>query len=68
MRKDQVIKHFDGKQVLVARALRLTRGAISQWGEIIPEAQAMRLERLTKGALVYEPAMYQQQPALLESA
>ncbi len=67
MRKDQVIEHFDGKQVLVARALRLTSSAISQWGDIIPEAQAMKLERLTKGALVYDPAVYQQ-PVLLESA
>lgn len=58
MRKQQVIEHFKGKQVSIARALNLTPGAISQWGEIIPEAQAMKLERITGGALVYDPALY----------
>ena len=62
MRKDQVIEHFQGKPVLVAKALKLTRSAISQWGEIVPEAQAMKLERLTGGALVYNPAVYEQIP------
>ncbi|MDP2141319.1 MAG: Cro/CI family transcriptional regulator [Gammaproteobacteria bacterium] len=60
MRKDKVIEHFAGKQVLVAKALKLSKGAISQWGDIIPEAQAMRLERLTNGALVYDPVLYEQ--------
>lgn len=58
MRKDQVIKHFDGKQIKVATALKVSKGAVSQWGDIIPEPQALKLERLTGGALVYDPELY----------
>lgn len=50
MNKKEVIAHF-GSQSATARALGITRSAISQWGELVPLATAARLERITNGAL-----------------
>ena len=58
MYKSKVIKHF-GKSKDLASALNITSGSISQWGEIIPEKQAMRLERITDGKLKYNSALYE---------
>lgn len=57
MLKSEVIKHF-GKPAEVCRALDLTSGAIPQWGRVIPEKQAMRLDRITAGKLKYDPELY----------
>lgn len=59
MYKSIVINHF-GKQAEVTRVLSLSKGCISQWGEIIPEKQAARLEKITKGKLKYDPSLYMQ--------
>jgi hypothetical protein len=60
MLKASSIKYY-GNIVKLSKALAITHGAICQWGEIIPEKQAMRLERITKGKLVYNPALYEKQ-------
>lgn len=57
MLKKMVVKYFDTQEKL-ATTLNIKQGAVSQWGEIIPEKQAMRLERITNGALKYDPALY----------
>jgi len=58
MYKVDVIAHY-GTGVNVTSALKLkSSGTVSQWGEIIPERQAGRLERLTGGKLVYNPDLY----------
>jgi DNA-binding transcriptional regulator YdaS (Cro superfamily) len=57
MLKVKVIEHF-GKAKLVCEALGLSSGSISQWGEVIPETQAFRLERITNGVLEYDPSLY----------
>lgn len=57
MYKDLVIKYFGGV-VKTAEALGIRHPAISRWGVVIPEKQAMRLERITKGVLRYEPKLY----------
>jgi hypothetical protein len=57
MRKEDIINHF-GTLSKVARALDITQGAITQWHDIIPEKQAMRLERITHRALVYDEGLY----------
>ena len=58
MYKSDVIAHF-GNTVKVTAVLELrSSGTVSQWGEIIPEKQALRLERITDGALKYDPALY----------
>lgn len=50
MNTKEVIAHFGSKSA-TARALGITRSAISQWGELVPLATAARLERITNGAL-----------------
>ncbi|USH01106.1 Cro/Cl family transcriptional regulator [Grimontia kaedaensis] len=57
MLKQDVINHF-GRQRLIADTLRISQAAVSRWGDIIPEKQALRLEYLTQGALVYDPTLY----------
>lgn len=58
MLKEEVIKHF-GKAKSVCEVLNLSSGSVSQWGKVIPETQAFRLERLTNGALKYDPSLYE---------
>ncbi len=57
MKKSQVIEHF-GSALSLAVFLGLNKSAVSQWGNVIPEKQALRLERLTNGELKYEPNLY----------
>jgi len=58
MYKSDVVTYY-GKLCLVTKALKLSSGYVSQWGDIIPEKQALKLERLTNGALKYNPALYE---------
>ena len=55
MTKDHAITHF-GTQVLLAKALGLSQGSISLWGQFPPEVRQLQLEVLTDGALRAEPA------------
>lgn len=57
MYKRDVIAHFH-KANEVCKALGLTSGSVSQWGKVIPEKQALRLDRITAGKLKYDPALY----------
>ncbi len=52
------LKHFDGNRAAIARALGITRGAVSLWGEIVPEGSAYKLESITGGNLKVDPALY----------
>lgn len=57
MKKVTVIKYFNNPTG-VANKLGMTVGAVSQWGELIPEKQALKLDRITNGKLKYDPAFY----------
>lgn len=57
MKKQTVIEHF-GDGSAVARALNITRQAVSQWDEIIPEGMAYKVQAITGGDLSVDPAMY----------
>lgn len=59
MNKAQVIKHF-GSQKAVAAALEISQPAVAQWGDLVPEKQALRLHMLTSGQLHYDPSVYAQ--------
>lgn len=55
MLKADVIKHF-GTQANIVKALRnagypISRPAVSKWNDVIPEKQALRIEKITGGAL-----------------
>ncbi len=60
MYKSTVIAHF-GNIATLAKILGITSPSISQWGDVIPEKQALKLERLTDGALEYNSVLYAKQ-------
>jgi hypothetical protein len=57
MHKSDAIQHF-GNQILLAEALSISQAAVSKWPEVVPEKQALKLEKLTNGNLKYDPAVY----------
>ena len=62
MYKKDAIEHYGGLnhggQARLAEVLDITPGSVSQWGDLVPEKQALKLEKLTKGKLKYDPALY----------
>ncbi|HCD7554181.1 TPA: helix-turn-helix domain-containing protein [Citrobacter farmeri] len=54
------VVEFFGSKTAIARALGISQVAVTRWGEAVPEKRAARLERLTGGALKYEPSFYEQ--------
>lgn len=59
MRKADAVAHFGGSQIAVARALNISKGAVSQWPELIPLKSALRLQGLTNGALSVDMSVYE---------
>ena len=57
MNKDKVIKYF-GDTKAVAKALDVTTQYVYQWGEIVPEVVALKLERISEGGLQYKEKDY----------
>lgn len=57
MYKKDVISFF-GTQQEAAEALGVTQAAVAQWGDVIPERHALRLDRLTRGRLAYAEYLY----------
>ncbi len=61
MRKQTVLDHFKTRTA-IARALGITKSAVSQWKEeLIPEHHAYRLQRITRRKLKVDPSMYEGQ-------
>ena len=60
MKLDDAVRFFGpkGARTKIANSLGLTSGAISQWGDIVPEGQAYKLESLTGGQLKVDPSLY----------
>jgi DNA-binding transcriptional regulator YdaS (Cro superfamily) len=59
MKTQDAIEHF-GSAAALARAVNITRAAVSQWGELVPLASAVRIEKLTNGALTLDLEAYRQ--------
>ncbi|WGL95988.1 Cro/CI family transcriptional regulator [Arsenophonus nasoniae] len=57
MLKDEAVKFF-GSHREIALKLMISDAAVSQWRKIIPERSALKLERITKGKLKYNPDFY----------
>ncbi|MCP9270430.1 Cro/CI family transcriptional regulator [Xenorhabdus sp. XENO-1] len=57
MYKSSVVD-FYGSQRKIARALGISDQAVSHWKSVIPEKAALRLERITSGALKYDASLY----------
>lgn len=66
METETVIR-FYGSRANVARALKISRGAISQWGEKVPLTSAVRLEQLTGGRLKVNLDAYPYPPTVRQS-
>lgn len=58
MRKEVAVNYF-GTQQKLADALGMTQGAMCSWNpERIPLARALQLEKITKGKLKVDLALY----------
>lgn len=60
MQANLVIRWFNGNQSAVARALGVGKAAVSKWKQAgrIPPLHAARLEKMTGGALKFNPDEY----------
>jgi DNA-binding transcriptional regulator YdaS (Cro superfamily) len=57
MRKSDVLKHFK-TATAAARAIGITKSAVSQWADIIPEDKAYRYQDVTRGKLKVDRSLY----------
>lgn len=57
MLKIDAIKFF-GTRMELAKAASVDPSAVSQWGELVPEGRAMRLQKASKGVLIYDQMVY----------
>ncbi|EAA7538826.1 transcriptional regulator [Salmonella enterica] len=57
MLKQDAIDFFGNKSAL-AQVAGVERSAVSQWGELVPEGRAMRLQEASGGVLHYDPKVY----------
>ena len=57
MLKQRLIDH-SGSGTKLAEFLKISQSSVSQWGDVIPEKQALRIEKLTNGALKYDASFY----------
>ncbi|MCO5191348.1 MAG: Cro/CI family transcriptional regulator [Anaerolineae bacterium] len=51
MKTEEAIKYF-GNQVKLAKALGITKQAVSRWGDTVPVGRAYQLQAVTNGALI----------------
>lgn len=60
MQTETVIRWFGGNQSAVARALGVGKAAVSKWKKtkVVPPLHAARLDKLTGGALKFDPDEY----------
>lgn len=59
MTTNEAIQHFGSKAEL-ARALDISNGAITQWGDEPPARRQRQMQRLTKGKLKISPSAQQE--------
>lgn len=65
MKKADVIGHFGGTAQAAANALGITRSAVAQWKDVVPERIAWKVQFMTGGVLRVDPSVYEkrQEPA-----
>lgn len=67
MLKSTVKRHFESLEA-IAQALGITRSAVSQWPEVVPEGAAYKLQFITGGKLQVVQSMYPTRRKHLEAA
>jgi DNA-binding transcriptional regulator YdaS (Cro superfamily) len=50
MKSHVAISHF-GSAAALARAVGISKAAVSQWGDLVPLGTAARIEKITQGKL-----------------
>ncbi|MFT6586057.1 MAG: DNA-binding transcriptional regulator YdaS (Cro superfamily) [Cognaticolwellia sp.] len=55
MRTSDVLLHF-GSKTNTGKALGISKAAISQWGENVPQLRAYQIEKITGGELKCDPS------------
>ncbi|MFE4112252.1 Cro/CI family transcriptional regulator [Kosakonia sacchari] len=58
MFKQKLIDHF-GTATAAAKALGVSKSTVSLWKESVPWKYALLAEKLTNGAIKYDPVAYQ---------
>jgi len=61
MFKKDVLAHFDpvnSRPSITAKALGITPGAVSLWGETVPELRAREVHEITAGKLEFNAELY----------
>jgi len=53
MKTKDAVEHF-GSVANLAKVLKISRPAISQWGEFVPDARAFQLQVMTAGLLQHD--------------
>lgn len=61
MKTKDAISHF-GNKLKLSKALNVSKSAISQWGDDVPELRAYQIERLTDSALKVNPVIVLDNP------
>ncbi|HGH5394168.1 TPA: Cro/CI family transcriptional regulator [Raoultella planticola] len=59
MFKQQLIDHY-GTATAAAKALGVSKSTVSLWKECVPWKYALLAEKVTNGALKYDPTAYKQ--------
>jgi len=49
---------FYGSQQEIARVLKVSKAAVSRWGDKIPPVHAYRLEKISEGQLVVDDPFF----------
>ena len=44
-------REYFGSYAKIAKALKISKGAVTQWNGVIPESRQLEIHRITKGAL-----------------
>lgn len=57
MKKIEAVRFF-GSQRKIAKELGVSEQAVSLWGAVIPEKNALRLHQITNGKLMYDESLY----------
>lgn len=61
MLKKDALAHFGNNHTRVAEAIKITRSAVSQWGDQVPLLAALKLEKATGGKLRVDLKQYMRQ-------
>lgn len=63
MNKQDVVAHFGGTDAATAKALGITRSAVWQWKDVVPERIAWKVQFMTGGVLRVDPSVYEKRAA-----